>query len=86
MRNKKLVPYSVIVAAKKGEPDAIHEILQYYSRVIDFHSRRTIYDEYGNPSSAIDPEIRNRIQAKIIKQIIYDFDPCRLPDGEIVDD
>lgn len=85
MRNKKLVPYTVIVAAKGGDPDAMHKILTHYAKTIDFHSQRTVYDEYGNPHTAIDPEIKQRIQAKIIDKIINDFDPSRLPEGEVLE-
>jgi hypothetical protein len=45
-----------------------------------------MYDEFGNPHTVIDPEIKDRIQAKIIDKIIYDFDPQRLPEGETLED
>ncbi len=86
MKNKKMVPYSVIVAAKEGDPDAINTILSHYDSYIDHHSRRTLYDEYGNAHSAIDPEIKQRIRTKIIDRIIHDFNPFRLPEGEILEE
>jgi hypothetical protein len=44
-----------------------------------------MYDEFGNSHTVIDPEIKNRIQAKIIDKIIYDFDPQRIPEGETLE-
>lgn len=85
MKSRKLVPYTIIIAAKKGDPDAMHKILSHYDRFIDFHSQRTVYDEYGNPCTAVDPEIKHRIQAKIIDKIIHDFDPSHLPEGEVLE-
>lgn len=86
MKNRKEVPYSVIVAATQGDPDAIDTILSHYDSYIDYHSRRTLYDEYGNPHSAIDPEIKQRIRTKIIDKIIHNFDPFYLPEGEVLEE
>ena len=86
MKNKKLVPYAVILAATEGNSDAMEEILTYYDGLIEFYSRRTLYDEFGNPHTAVDIDIKQRIQAKIIEKIIYDFDPYRLPPGETLEE
>ena len=86
MKNRRMVPYSVILAATQGDPDAVNTILSHYDSYIDYHSRRTLYDEYGNPHSAIDPEIKQRIRAKIIDKIIHDFDPFCLPEGEVLEE
>lgn len=81
----KLVPYSVIVAAKNGDIDAMKKILTHHSGRIESFSCRINLDEYGNPRSVIDHEIRDRIIAKLIDRIIYDFDPYRLPEGETLE-
>lgn len=86
MRNKRLVPYAVILAATKGDPDAMREILAHYNGLIEFYSRRTLYDEFGNSHTAIDVDIKQRIQTKIIEKVIYKFDPYRLPPGEKLED
>lgn len=85
MKNRKLIPYTVIVAAKNGDPDVMNQILLHYNGVIDFHSQRTVYNEYGSSHTEVDPEIKHRIQAKIIDKIIHEFDPWRLPKGETLD-
>lgn len=83
--NDNLVPYSVIVAAKNGDIDAMNKILTHNSGRIESFSYRINLDKYGNPRSVIDHEIRDRITAKLIDRIIYDFDPYRLPDGETLE-
>jgi len=85
MKNRKLIPYEVILAAKHGTPDAMRQILLHYDRYINSCSQRVLFDEYGNQFAFLDEEIKNRIQAKLMYQIIYDFDPYRLPDGETVE-
>lgn len=82
MKGEKLIPYEVIVAAKGGDGEAMCQILRYYEPYIIRCSQRTFHDEYGNRYQVVDEEIKNRIQAKLIYQLIYDFDPFRLPAGE----
>lgn len=83
--NGKHIPYSVIIAAKKGDPEAMNRILAYNAHRIISHSRRIQLDEYGNLQSVIDTEILDRIVEKIIERIIFDFDPYRLPNGETIE-
>lgn len=80
-----LVPYSVIVAAKNGDVDAMEKILTHNSGRIESFSYRINLDEYGNPRSVIDQEIRDRIISKLIDRIVNDFDPYRLPEGETLE-
>lgn len=82
MKGKKLIPYEVIVAAKSGGSEAMRQILRHYEPYIARCSQRTLYDEYGNQYWVVDEEIKNRIQAKLMYQLIYDFDPFKLPAGE----
>ena len=42
-----LVPYPVIVAATKGDPDAMKIVLQHFSGYIASLSMRKLYDERG---------------------------------------
>lgn len=83
MKGEKLIPYEVIVAAKSGDPVAMCQILRHYESYINACSRRVLFDEYGNQYTLVDEDIKNRIQAKLMYQIIYDFDPARLPDREV---
>lgn len=82
MKGDKLIPYEVIVAAKGGDNEAMSQILHHYEPYIIRCSQRIFYDEYGNRYQVVDEEIKNRIQAKLMYQLIYDFNPFRLPAGE----
>lgn len=82
MNSEKLIPYEVIIAAKNGDSEAMGQILRHYEPYIIRCSQRTLYDEYGNQYQVVDEEIKSRIQARLMYQIIYDFDPARLPDRE----
>ena len=46
---KALVPYPVILAATKGDPDAMKIVLQHFSGYIARLSMRKLYDERGSP-------------------------------------
>lgn len=80
MGTKTLIPYAVIVAAKRGDPDAMCQILQHYDRYISVCSQRMLFDEFDNQYAFVDEDIKNRIRAKLMYQIIYDFDSFRLPE------
>ena len=86
MKDRKLIPYAVILSAKSGDPIAMKTILAHYDGLINFYSRRTLLEEYGHPHTVVDAEIKERICAKIMDRIIYDFDLHRLPNGEILEE
>lgn len=81
----KQVSYQTILAAKAGDGEAMTTILQHYSRYIMFYSRRTLFDQYGNPHESINEDIKQRIEAKLMYQIIEKFDPARVPLGQTLD-
>lgn len=74
-----LVAYQVILAAKAGESAAMNAILGHYRPYIASFSKRTFYDEYGNRYELVDEDIRQRIEAKLMQQIIYKFDSTSFP-------
>ena len=65
-----LVPYPVIVAASKGDPDAMKMVLQHFSGYIARLSMRTLYDERGNVYFGVDEDIRERLQAKLMLAVL----------------
>ncbi len=73
------ITYPIILAAKLGDPDAMQCILCHYEQYINHHSRRSLYDTYGNSCTFIDEEIKARIQAKLMYRIIVCFDPEKQP-------
>ena len=53
-----LLPYPVILAATKGDPDAMKLVLQ------------KIRDESGNTYWGIDEDLRERLQAKLMRAVL----------------
>ena len=78
----KLLPHQVILAAKDGENEALKEIMKHYSSYIEAFSKRPFYDEYGNRYYLVDKEIYHYIESRLLLQIVYKFDPDKLPKGE----
>ena len=53
-----LLPYPIIAAAVRGEPDAVNTVIRHYSGYIAALSTRTSYDVHGCPYSAMwDPQL-----------------------------
>lgn len=72
-RNKhryKLLPYSTILAASQGDPDAINAVLHHYKGYIARLSMRQLYDEMGNAYFCVDETIRHRLEIKLIAGIL----------------
>ncbi len=70
---KGLVPYPVIAAAVRGDPEAVNLVIRHYSGYIAALATRTYHDEYGYPHSEVDEELRRRLETKLIIAIL-DFD------------
>ena len=68
-----LIPYPVIAAAVRGDPEAVNRVLDHYSGYIAVLSTRTSYDVHGCPYSYVDEELRRRLETKLIIAIL-DFD------------
>lgn len=65
-----LLPFPVILAATKGDPDAMKVVLQHFSGYIASLSMRKLYDERGNAYFGVDEDIRQRLQAKLMRAIL----------------
>ena len=83
MKNR--ISYTTIIAAKAGDSEALKAVLKHYAPYITVHSKRTFYDEFGNCREVVDEDIRQRIEAKLLYQIIEKFDPTRCPPGQVLD-
>lgn len=75
-----LISYKTILAAKAGDGESLTAILHHYSSYISAFSKRTVFDEYGNRYDLVNDDIRQRIEAKLMFQIVYKFDPTKLPE------
>ena len=62
MGNPNLIPYETIVRATEGEPEAVDEALQYYSRRIHYAA---IENRHVNPDT--EDSIKSRLVAALFK-------------------
>lgn len=83
MDNK--ISYQTILATKAGDSVAMEQVLRHYDSYITMCAQRTMTDEYGNHRVAADMELKGRLQSKLMLQIIYKFDPTRLPEDEVIE-
>ena len=65
-----LLPYSVIIAATKGDPEAMNIVIQHYDSEIAYLSMRTLRDERGNTYYGIDEDIRDRLRSHLIRAVL----------------
>jgi len=71
-RNR-LLPYSVIVAAKMGDTEAMQKVFRHYAGYIRTLATRPFYDEYGNRHSVVDETICHELENHLAKVIIEKF-------------
>ena len=64
-----LVPYPIILAATK-DPEAMKLVVQHFSGYIASLSMRKLYDERGNAYYGVDEDIRERLQAKLMRTVL----------------
>ena len=65
-----LLPYPVIIAATKGDPDAMKIVVQHYESYITALSMRKLRDERGNSYYGIDGDIHDRLRAKLMRAVL----------------
>ena len=65
-----LLPYPVILAATKGNPDAIRIVLQHFSGYIAHLSMQVIRSERRNTYYGIDEDLRERLQSKLMRAVL----------------
>jgi len=65
-----LLPYPVIVAAVRGDPDAVNRVIGHYSGYIAALSTKTSYDSQGCPHSQVNEDLRRRLETKLIIAIL----------------
>ena len=65
-----LLPYPVIIAATKGNPDAVKTVVKHYEGYISSLATRRLRDERGNTYYGIDEDIRDRLNSRLIKAIL----------------
>lgn len=72
-----MIHYEVILAAKQGDSKAVSTVVKHYASYIRTRSKRSYYDNFGNRREYVDKYVQDEIEAKLIQQIIFKFDPTR---------
>lgn len=65
-----LLPYWEIEKATTGDVDAVNRVLSHYSNYIYALSKRQLCDGFGNIVTAVDEEMRCRLETKLITKIL----------------
>ena len=65
-----LLPYPVIIAATKGDPEAMEIVVHHYDSYIASLSMRKLRDERGNSYYGIDEDIRDRLRPKLMRAVL----------------
>lgn len=65
-----LLPYETIEAATNGDITAINSVLAHFEGYIATLATRTLYDEHGCPCQYLDPELKRRLETKLIVRVL----------------
>ena len=65
-----LLPYPVIIAATKGDPEAMTAVVQHYESNIAYLSMRKLRDKRGNTYYGIDEDIRDRLRSRLMRAVL----------------
>lgn len=65
-----LLPFPVIIAANKGDPDAMKIVLNRYEGDMIALSTRKMRDERGNTYYGVDQDIYDRLRSKLIRAVL----------------
>ena len=65
-----LLSYPVIIAATKGDPEAMKIVVQQYESYIATLSMRKLRDERGNIYYGIDEDISDRLRSRLMRAVL----------------
>lgn len=65
-----LLPYPVIIAATKGDPEAMAIVVKHYESYIASLSMRKLREERGNTYWGIDDDIRDRLRSRLMRAVL----------------
>ena len=66
-----LLPYPVIIAATKGDPEAMNIVVQHYeSYIASLVYAKKLRDERGNTYWGIDEDIRDRLRSRLMRAVL----------------
>ena len=67
------MPFEVIQAATRGDPEALASVLKHFEKDIIQMSTRLFYDEFGQSHRCVDYDLKQRIECRLMAQIILKF-------------
>ena len=59
---------------RSGDPDALSAVLKHFRGYINVKATRDFYDENGLAYSGVDPELKQRLEIKVITRIMQKFE------------
>ncbi|MGR2783788.1 helix-turn-helix domain-containing protein [Bacillus subtilis] len=65
-----LLPYPIILAANKGDPEAIKVVVLHYGSYMTSLSMRKLRDDHGNTYWGIDEDTRDRLRSKLMQSVL----------------
>lgn len=65
-----LLPYAIIIAANKGETEAMKLVVLHYGSYMTSLSMRKLRDEQVSTYWGIDEDTRERLRAKLMQSIL----------------
>ena len=65
-----LLPFETIEAAAAGDITALSSVLAHFEGYIAALATRTLYDEHGCPYQYLDPELKRRLETKLIVRVL----------------
>lgn len=65
-----LLPYPIILAANKGEPEAMKVVVLHYGSYMTSLSMRKLHDEQGSTYWGVDEDTRDRLCSKLMQSIL----------------
>ncbi|OYD06973.1 helix-turn-helix domain-containing protein [Paludifilum halophilum] len=65
-----LLPYPIILAANKGDPEAIKVVVLHYGSYMTSLSMRKLCDDHGNTYWGIDEDTRDRLRSKLMQSVL----------------
>ena len=65
-----LLPFETIEAATRGDITAINSVLAHFEGYIATLATRTLYDEHGCSCQYLDPELKRRLETKLIVRVL----------------
>ncbi|MBZ9535587.1 helix-turn-helix domain-containing protein [Cytobacillus oceanisediminis] len=65
-----LLPYPIIIAANKGDPEAMKVVILHYGSYMTSLSMRKLRDGHGNTYWGIDEDTRDRLRSKLMQTVL----------------